>query len=280
MTGHDAGQPRPPGLTAEEAEQVRDHLARTSVGVFSAEAVEAHVENWAGWAASEWEMAVVAPQLAPGARVLDIGCGFGSFVLLSLERGYDARGFDLASFEIDIARRRLARLHPDRDPEAVFVTGNAGRLADRGERFDAITLWNVLEHVPDHRRLIADAARLLAPGGRLFIICPNYLAWRLEAHYHVPWHPGLRFSRAWARRHLLRHGKDPAFFEQDIHYTTNWSVMGARRRQGLAVHTIDGTLALSREGWSPTLWWRNGRQILHFLDPFIESVVLMAQSRN
>jgi 2-polyprenyl-3-methyl-5-hydroxy-6-metoxy-1,4-benzoquinol methylase len=272
--------PKPIGLTDAEIEDVRAHLSRVNAGVFSPEAVEAHLNCWAGWVAAQWEMDVVTPLLTPGARILDIGCGFGSFVLLALDHGFDARGFDAAAFEVGIARRRLSRLRPDLDSEHTFITGDATRLTDTGERFDAITLWNVLEHVPDHRRLIAEASRLLAPGGRMFLICPNYLAWRLEAHYHVPWHPGLRFSRAWAARHIARHGKDPTYFKQGLFYTTNGSVRRALRRADLALYTIDGSLALSPEGWSFRLWRSNGRQILHFLNPFIDSVVLMARRKH
>ena len=268
---------RPLGLTAEETEAVRAHLQRLYAGVFTDEAIEGHLKSWVGWPAAQWAIDVVAPLVPAGGRILDIGCGYGSFVMLALERGYEARGFDLAGFEVDMARRRLGRLYPALAPGEVFRIGDATALAAGAERFDGVTMWNVLEHVPDHRKLIADAARLLKPGGRMFLVCPNYLARRLEAHYHVPWHPWLRFSRAWGRRRILAHGRNPAFFDNHIYYTTNWSVLSALRRAGLAVSTIDGSLALSRDGWSTGLWRRHGRLILHFLNPFAESVVLMAQ---
>lgn len=271
---------RPLDLKPQEVQQVLAHLRTLYAGVFTDDAIEAHLANWIGWPAAQWAIDVVSPLVPSGGRILDIGCGFGSFVLLALEHGYDARGFDLAEFDIDIARRRLARRRPELDPSSCFEIGDATALQERGERFDAITLWNVLEHVPDHQALIKNAAGLLKPDGRLFMVCPNYLAWRLEAHYHVPWHPGLRFSRAWGRRHIASQGKNPSFFEDHIFYTTNWSVRSALRRSGLAIYTIDGSLALSSHGWSTRLWLRNGSLILRFLNPFAESVVLMAQRRN
>ncbi len=118
-------------------------------------------------------------------------------------------------------------MRPRDDAERVFVHGDARRLPFEAESFDAVTLWNVVEHVPNYRGLLADAARLLRRGGRLFAIAPNYAAFRREAHYHVPWPPLL--PRRAASSYLSMLGRDPGFYESSIHPCTNLGVRRALR---------------------------------------------------
>jgi MPBQ/MSBQ methyltransferase len=149
-------------------------------------------------------------------------------------RGFDAIGTEIADYEIAFARRRLARLRPSDDPAAVFLADGIFNRALDTRRFEAITFWNVLEHVPDIRPLLDRAAALLAPGGAIYALCPNYAAFRKEAHYQVPWRPGL--SRAAAVARLRKHGKDPRFFETSIFQRTNWEVLRSCASLGLRLY--------------------------------------------
>ena len=268
------------GLTGADEAKIRAYLERLYAGVLTPQAVEAHMRDWVGRPAAEWELGVVKPLVPNGGQILDIGCGFGSFVVLARQAGYDASGLDLAPYEIEMARKRLRGLSRDDEPTEIFRVLDAMRLDPQEEQFDAITLWNILEHVPDYRALLRSVYGLLKPEGRIFLICPNYFAWRLEAHYHVPWSPRLYFSRKAARRHLEKLGKDPVYFDSGIHYTTNWGVLRTLWGLRLNVFNIDGTLPLSPGGWSVRLLARHWKLIGRYLNPLAESAVLMAQKPN
>jgi MPBQ/MSBQ methyltransferase len=125
-------------------------------------------------------------------------------------------------------------MRPVDDPEAVFLDGGIDNRTLDGRRFDAITFWNVLEHIENVRPVLRRAAELLAPGGAVYVVCPNYAAWRREAHYQVAWHPFL--TRAAAIRRLERNGKDPRFFSTSVFRRTNWGVMRELARNGLRLY--------------------------------------------
>lgn len=268
------------GLSPEHVAEIQGYLERLYSGVFTAQAINEHITNWVGTPAAQWAMDVIKPLTPEGGRILDIGCGFGSFVVLARQAGYEAYGIDLARFEIDMAHKRFRCLSVKGEAEQVFRVADAMRLDPGQVQFDAITLWNILEHVPDYRALLRSAVALTKPNGRIFLVCPNYFAWRLEAHYHVPWSPWLTFSRQVALRYLQRLGKDPHYFENSIFYTTNWGVLYTLWRLGLRISNIDGTLPLSPREWRPRLLLRHGRQVINYLSPLAESVILMAQKEG
>jgi cyclopropane-fatty-acyl-phospholipid synthase len=104
--------------------------------------------------------------LREGERLLDVGCGWGSFVLHAAARhGVHAVGITLSPPQAELARRRVA--------EAGLEDRVEIRVADYRdlgeERFDAIASIGMVEHVGSHQidAYAATLARLLAPGGRL-----------------------------------------------------------------------------------------------------------------
>ncbi len=99
----------------------------------------------------------------PG-RLLDIGCSYGFFLKMAEERGWEAVGIDLDPKGIAYAKERLqvnALLGDFRD----FNFGDAS--------FDLVTLWNVVECVPDPLELLHHLRPLLRVGGTLFIRTQN-----------------------------------------------------------------------------------------------------------
>ncbi len=104
--------------------------------------------------------------LREGERLLDVGCGWGSFVLHAAARhGVRAVGITLSPSQAELARRRVAKAGLQDRVEI--------RLADYrdlgGERFDAIASIGMVEHVGSHQidAYAATLAGLLDPGGRL-----------------------------------------------------------------------------------------------------------------
>jgi MPBQ/MSBQ methyltransferase len=224
-------------LAQEDLAEVESNLRRQYQGVFDEKLIALHIREFIESSLADRMAAVIARQMPPGASLLDVGCGYGAFVLASRAHGLDAQGFELAPFEVAVARRRLARVEPGTDPIGVFHQGHAGRLPFADGQFDAVTLFNVLEHVQDYRPVLMEAFRVLRPGGRMYVICPNYAAIRQEAHYHVPWPPLL--PRGLAVRYLRMLGRNPTFFQEHIHYRTNWGVLAALRSMGLQLSSMD-----------------------------------------
>jgi cyclopropane-fatty-acyl-phospholipid synthase len=119
--------------------------------------------------AAKRELVCTKLQLREGERVLDVGCGWGSFVIhAAREHGVSALGVTLSPAQAELARRRVAEAGLQGQVEIrVCDYRDLGRLG--GERFDAIASIGMVEHVGSSRieeygRVLA---RLLEPGGRL-----------------------------------------------------------------------------------------------------------------
>jgi len=224
-------------LTPGELSLIDRHLREQYRGVFDEQMIKAHLGEFVESAFADNMAAVVAADSAPGETVLDIGSGYGAFVLSCRRYGLDAVGYELAGFEVEISRQRLARNEPAADPAAVFFKGDAGKLPFPDNAFGVVTLFNVIEHVPDYYAVLAEATRVLRPGGKLVVVCPNYAAFRKEAHYHVPWLPF--FPRKLASKYLRLRGRNPGFFEDHIYYCSNWGVLNALVRLGMKAVNMD-----------------------------------------
>ncbi len=102
-----------------------------------------------------------APVL-PAGRLLDYGCSTGVFLGLAADRGWDCSGIELNAAEAAIARERGFSVQE--------LTLNA---ASSNEGFDAITLWDVFEHLKDGVGFLVECRRFLRPGGIVFLQTPN-----------------------------------------------------------------------------------------------------------
>lgn len=95
----------------------------------------------------------------PG-RLLDIGAGSGNFALAAAEKGWTATALDPA-------------LQVGTTSNINYVRGTMDDL-DTNQKYDAITFWDVIEHVPDPLELIFSAMNLLKKNGWLVIETGNY----------------------------------------------------------------------------------------------------------
>jgi ubiquinone/menaquinone biosynthesis C-methylase UbiE len=110
--------------------------------------------------------------LVPGERVLDIGCGIGGDVVkLAAIVGPTglAVGVDASEAMIEEARQRQPADRPVR-----YQVGYVHSLPFDDDSFDAVRFDRVLMHVPDIRAALAEAARVLVPGGRLVATEPDW----------------------------------------------------------------------------------------------------------
>jgi SAM-dependent methyltransferase len=101
--------------------------------------------------------------------VLDAGCGTGEHALFFAARGLRVVGIDF----VDEAIRRARRKAAERGLAGEFLVKDATALADWSERFASVIdcgLFHVLSD-DDRRRYVRGLARVLEPGGRLFLMC-------------------------------------------------------------------------------------------------------------
>jgi SAM-dependent methyltransferase len=105
----------------------------------------------------------LAAAAVKGKKLLDIGCGTGSFLKLAQTLGWEVTGTEFTKATVDkLNSEGVNCLH-----------GNLENPALQGKLFDLIHLNHVFEHVEDPVTLLRQAGSLLAPGGMILIEVPN-----------------------------------------------------------------------------------------------------------
>jgi cyclopropane-fatty-acyl-phospholipid synthase len=120
--------------------------------------------------AAKRELVCAKLGLREGERILDVGCGWGSFVIhAAREHGVHAVGATLSPAQAELARRRVAEAGLEDRVEIRVGDYRDLRGGAGGERFDAIASIGMVEHVGSSRidEYAGVLARLLEPGGRL-----------------------------------------------------------------------------------------------------------------
>ncbi|WP_159780312.1 bifunctional 2-polyprenyl-6-hydroxyphenol methylase/3-demethylubiquinol 3-O-methyltransferase UbiG [Flavobacterium sp. 9AF] len=114
-------------------------------------------------------------------KILDIGAGTGDFLVEAKNKNWDVLGF-----EPNEKARKLAL------EKGIKFTDELENL--ESNQFDVITMWHVLEHIPNLEYQIEELKRLLKPNGILFIAVPNFKSYDAKyyaafwAAYDVPRH--------------------------------------------------------------------------------------------
>ena len=114
-------------------------------------------------------MKLVSKWLPERGRVLDVGCAAGYFLRVAQEHGHDVHGVELSE---PIAQEAIKALGQDR----VFHGFLEDCIAARGwadHSFDLVTIWDVIEHVPEPQALLATIRRMIKPGGKLLLETQN-----------------------------------------------------------------------------------------------------------
>ena len=190
-------------------------------------------ENWRGIQTLEWQDRVVHSmaayhepailkriephwKLPQDAKILDLGSGVGNFVVACRTQGLRAFGVepDRIGQGSSLTSLRIARQRLD-SPAFAAAVGEQLPFADA--TFDLVVLDQVIEHVSDQSRVLAEAFRVLKPGGTMYVACPNYLRF-YEPHYKIWFLPLMpKFLGA---LYLRLRSRDPVLLNQ-LKYTTN-----------------------------------------------------------
>jgi SAM-dependent methyltransferase len=107
--------------------------------------------------------------VAHGARVLDVGSGFGGTVAAIDERFRDVTlvGLDIDDRQLEICARRV---RPGPSNALGWVNASGTELPLRDAAFDAVLSIEAMWHFPSRAAFLAEAARVLRPGGRLAVV--------------------------------------------------------------------------------------------------------------
>lgn len=137
----------------------------------------------------------------PG-QLLDIGCAHGFFLDEARRSGWRVQGVEIAHAPAEFARQRLG----------IAVEADLRSLA--AGTFDSVTMFQVLAHTVDPAHAVADAVRLLAPGGVLVVETPDAgsrVAKLLGKHWHLATPPSIvwMFDSVALQRIMRRAGLEP-----------------------------------------------------------------------
>ena len=155
---------------------------------------------------------LLLPRLAPGSRVLDLGCGSGVPVAARLAREHAVTGVDFSSAQLSLARANV--------PSARFVESDLMAVDFAPASFDAIVSFYAIFHLPreEHGELLQRIGRWLAPGGFLLVTVTPFREaayteedffgvrmywsnWGLEDYERMACEAGLKILRAGALGH-------------------------------------------------------------------------------
>ncbi len=96
-------------------------------------------------------------------RVLDIGCGRAMLLRKLHALGGECTGTEIPAYTF-----------PEGEKDIRFINGHLSEIGFDSESFDAITIWNVLEHTADPAATLKEIVRILKPGGVFAVAVPNF----------------------------------------------------------------------------------------------------------
>jgi 2-polyprenyl-3-methyl-5-hydroxy-6-metoxy-1,4-benzoquinol methylase len=132
--------------------------------------------------ALQWKIKLITRELQGNKNLLDYGCGTGNFLKASHDAGWTITGVEPSHIARTAAQHNTGGT----------IAESLDNLHDR--QFSTITLWHVLEHVPDLNETLTKLKSLLEETGTLFIAVPNHAS-----------HDGQRYKNHWAGYDVPRH---------------------------------------------------------------------------
>lgn len=121
--------------------------------------------------------------LSAGARVLEVGCGTGAICRTLSHR---AEGPEVWGIDPSPAFIQAAKVRANGTQKLFFCVGDGRKLDFANESFSAVIAHTVLSHVPEPEQAIAEAYRVLKPGGTLAIFDGDYASTTVANCQHDP----------------------------------------------------------------------------------------------
>jgi SAM-dependent methyltransferase len=158
--------------------EVREFWEETPCGSEHSYAQEGTAEYFAEVERTRYDLEPFIPEYAEferarGARVLEIGTGLGTDFIRFVRAGARATGVDLTEHSVRLVRRRLELEGLEGDVRVA----DAERLPFEDASFERVYSWGVLHHTPDTERAIAEALRVVRPGGSVCIMLYARRSW-------------------------------------------------------------------------------------------------------
>lgn len=134
---------------------------------------------------------LIRPESGTGARLLDIGCSSGALLRSAMTQGFDAEGVEPAAQAAEFAKSTGLKVFHGYLEEARFPALS----------FDAVTLMEVIEHLPDPSALLREVWRILKPNGVLVVGTGNGASWTVRL-----------VGARWGYFQVAEHGGHISFF--------------------------------------------------------------------
>ena len=178
------------------------------------------------------------PTWIDGGRILDVGCGGGTFLDTMKQLGWETHGRDPSPQACEIVARKGHQVR----------CGTAADLDDPPESYDVVYLNHVLEHTFSPREALARLRAVLKPGGRLVMAVPNYggLQMRLFGRYSSALDPP-RHLYQFERHTLLRYLYAARF--RDVEVITRTGAQSVTKAVRLLVNDLFGTTFRREPAW-------------------------------
>lgn len=160
-----------------------------------------------------WHRYHFAARWAAGKRVLDVACGAGYGTALLAARAEKVTGVDLSAEAVDHARATYAQL-----ANAQFTCASCTELPLPDSSVDLVVSFETVEHIDQQEAFLAEAARVLAPGGLLLLSCPNKLEYSDKRGFQNAFHVKELYRDELAKLvgahfgHVAWYGQRPSFF--------------------------------------------------------------------
>ena len=160
--------------------------AYTPQGDYGAQLTHAR-QLFEGTVPPNWDHRWVFERVRPfgSRRSLDLGCGVGAVLHMAKQAGWSAFGQDISENALRVAREVFG---------CVAFSESIAQLAAHGEKFELITAFNLLEHLPEPLAYLKTVRELMVDGGYVGLVVPNYDSYAMRRTRNPEWLPPFHLS--------------------------------------------------------------------------------------